>query len=106
MQHAIRVVFTDDSDSAAKAWVTRFASGPVDLEIGFSGIPTGDVIAHEVWHLMCSLMSIVDTQEHTWYELTSEIYAYNFQALYLGVKRTLETIKLFRCAIEAEYDSK
>lgn len=49
--------------------------------VWFKGLPYGYALVHESWHLFCTIMAHIDNCEHSWLDLNSEIYAYNFHVL-------------------------
>ena len=62
----------------------------------FDGLVDGYVIMHESWHLFCTMMTHIDSHEHSWKDLNSEIYAYNFHVLSSEILETLTGMKHYK----------
>lgn len=66
-------------------------------------IPSFGTIAHESWHLFMTIMYYIDKFDHSFEELNSEMYAYNFHILFSTIldivlgsdtaKKRLETLE-------------
>lgn len=99
----VEVCFRDDipegfGESAAAGTYQGCIDGK--FKMWFKDLPAPEEIAHECWHLFMQIMSFVDSHEHTFEELISEIYAYNFHIFFCEVVKALTSMKRYKTLYE------
>ena len=60
------------------------------------GTPGLKIIAHECWHLYMTVLKHIDKHDHTFEELNTEIYAYNFHKMFDDVLDCLFNMKEYQ----------
>lgn len=66
------------------------------------GAPGLKIIAHECWHLFMTVMNYIDMHEHTFKELNSEVYAYDWHEMVDNVLTCLFNMKRYQAGLEEE----
>lgn len=66
------------------------------FKVWFKNLPVSVAITHECWHLFCMMMAYIDSAEHCWGSLNSEIYAYNFHMLHCNLVENLTSMKWYK----------
>jgi hypothetical protein len=64
------------------------------------GVPGLSTISHECWHLFMTILGYADKNEYSFDVLDSEIYAYNFQILFMDVLNSLLNSKAYQGHLE------
>ena len=65
------------------------------FKIWFKKSLTYETLVHECWHLFMTMLMTMDNKPHYFYELNTEVYAYNFHSLVSNVIETATSMKAY-----------